>query len=307
MTLVLVGGVVAFIEITQHDDATTAAPSTAASGAVDFTGDYRVDYGPATDLSNKPVPNAPATTSNWAVRSMCGAGGCVAAAANISDGGIALVSNLSFDQLSGSWVAVGLASAACGGEAPSEVWVVYTLKPQPDGTFTGDTIRASTDSLCAAKRTVKFTRTGDPDLNRVADPAVLPPHAASPADALRGRYRETTTFTNGTTLPAKVLAGNTYCLRTGDRCMSLFHAGVEAVTLIYADGKWTRNEKGATPCTAGGTAQMTITADYPEPVQMDDPIAVLTGRGTQTIAPGGGCTVGCGVLPSRRSGTRRRR
>ena len=37
---------------------------------------------------------------------------------------------------------------------------------------------------------------------------------------------------------------------------------------------------------------MTITAEYPEPVQMDDPIAVLTGRGTQTIAPGGACTGG---------------
>ena len=66
--------------------------------------------------------------------------------------------------------------------SPSEIWVIYTLQPQPDGTLTGDTIRASTDSLCAAKRSVKFTRTGDPDLSKVPDPAVLPPHAASPAD-----------------------------------------------------------------------------------------------------------------------------
>jgi serine/threonine-protein kinase len=291
-TLVLIAGVVAFIEITQHDDSGSTAPSTAAAGGVEFSGNFRVDYGPGTDLSDKPVPGAPATTSDWAVRSQCGAGGCVATAANSSDGGIALVSNLTFDQLGGTWVAVGLATAACGGDQPSEIWVIYTLKPQPDGTLTGETIRASTDSLCAAKRAVKFTRTGDPDLSKVPDPAVLPPHAASPADALRGRYRETTTFTNGNVVPPKVLSANTYCLRTGDRCMSLFHAGQEAVTLIYAANKWTRNEKGNTSCAAGGTSQITITAEYPEPKQMDDPIAVLTGSGTQTVLPGGACTGG---------------
>jgi serine/threonine protein kinase len=291
-TLVLIAGVVAFIEITQHDDSGSTAPSTAAAGGVEFSGNYRVDYGPGTDLSDKPVPGAPATTSDWAVRSQCGAGGCVATAANSSNGGIALVSNLTFDQLGGTWVAVGLATAACGGDQPSEIWVIYTLKPQPDGTLTGETIRASTDSLCAAKRAVKFTRTGDPDLSKVPDPAVLPPHAASPADALRGNYRETTTFTDGNVVPPKVLSANTYCLRTGDRCMSLFNTGQEAVTLIYAANKWTRNEKGNTSCAAGGTSQITITAEYPEPKQMDDPIAVLTGSGTQTVLPGGACTGG---------------
>ena len=57
----------------------------------------------------------------------------------------------------------------------AEIWVVYTLQPQPDGTLTGESVRASTNSACAAKRTVKFTRTGDADPNKVADPAVLPP------------------------------------------------------------------------------------------------------------------------------------
>ena len=121
---------------------------------------------------------------------------------------------------------------------------IFTLQPQPDGTLVGDSVRASTDSLCAAKRTVKFTRTGDADPNKVPDPAVLPPRAISPADGLRGSYRQTTTFANGNILPGQVLTANTYCLRTGDRCMSLFHAGGQAVTLMYADQKWTRNETG---------------------------------------------------------------
>jgi len=292
VTLLVVGGVIGVIELSQRDESPSSAPAAAAPGGVDFTGTYRADYGPGTDLDDKPVANAPATTSNWAVRSECGAGGCVATAANVSGGGTALLSNMTFDQMNGAWVAVGLASAECGGDGPSEIWVITTLQPLPDGTLTGDSVRASTDSLCAAKRTVKFTRTGDPDPNKVPDPGVLPPRVTSPAEGLRGNYQETTTFTDGSVVPGKNLTADTYCLRTGDRCMSLFHAGGQAVTLLYADEKWARNEKGTTTCGAGGTAQMTITANYPMPNQLDDPISVLTGRGTQTVAPGGACTGG---------------
>jgi serine/threonine-protein kinase len=170
--------------------------------------------------------------------------------------------------------------------------VVFTLKPQADGTLSGESIRASTNGACAAKRTVKFTRTGDPDLNKVPDPEVLPPRSVSPAEALRGSYRETTTFANGNLVPGGVLSANTYCLRTGDRCMSLFHDPTGAVTLMFANDKWTRNEQGTTMCGGGGTAQMTITAEYPMPAQLDDPLSLLTGQGNQTIAPGGACTGG---------------
>ena len=181
VTLVVAGGVVAAVELTKDDKpaASATAPATAAASGADFTGTYRADYGPGTDLEDKPVPNAPATTSNWAARSTCGASGCVATAANISGAGLALLSNLTFDQLGGTWVAVGLASAQCG-DTPAELWVVFTLQPHPDGTFSGETTRASTNGACAAKRTVKFTRTGDPDLNKVPDPAVLPPAVGDP-------------------------------------------------------------------------------------------------------------------------------
>jgi serine/threonine protein kinase len=290
-TLVVVGGVVALVEFTGRNEPAPNAPATAGAGA-DFNGTYRADYGPGADLEGKPVPNAPATTSNWAVRSTCGASGCAATAANISGSGMALLSNMTFDQLGGTWVAVGLASAQCGGDKPEEIWVVLTLQPHPDGTLSGDSIRASTNSACAAKRTVKFTRTGDPDPNKVPDPAVLPPRSVTVADGLRGSYRETTTFVNGNVVPGQVLTANTYCLRTGDRCMSLFHGPDGVVTLMFADDKWTRNEQGTTMCAAGGTAQVTITAEYPLPAQVDDPIALLTGRGSQTVAAGGGCTGG---------------
>ncbi|HZC89576.1 MAG TPA: hypothetical protein VE400_02705, partial [Mycobacterium sp.] len=52
--------------------------------------------------------------------------------------GIVLVSNLVFDEVAGSWIAVGLGSMQCN-NAPVEVWVVFTLQPQPGGTLTGET------------------------------------------------------------------------------------------------------------------------------------------------------------------------
>jgi serine/threonine-protein kinase len=292
VVLVIAVGIVAIVGLTQRDQTASTAPSVAAGGGADFTGTYRADYGPGTDLEGTSAPNAPATTSSWAVRSECGASGCVATAANISSGGGALLSNLTFDKLGGTWVAVGVASAQCGGDAPTELWVVMTLQPDPDGTLSGETVRAATNGACAAKRTVKFTRTGDPDLNKVPDPAVLPPRSVTSAEGLRGRYQQTTTLATGNVIAGKDLSVSTYCLRTGDRCMSLFHGPDGVVTLMFADDQWTRNEQGATPCPAGGTAQMTITAEYPMPMQLDDPIALLTGHGSQTIAPGGACTGG---------------
>ena len=83
-TLVIVGGVIGVVELTGKDDKGSAKSSTAAAGNTDFNGTYRADYGPGTDLDDKPVPNAPATTSNWEVRSECGAGGCVATATSES-------------------------------------------------------------------------------------------------------------------------------------------------------------------------------------------------------------------------------
>ena len=84
--------------------------------------------------------------------------------------------------------------------------MVFTLQPHPDGTLSGETTRASTDGACSAKRTVKFTRTGDPDPNKVPDPAVLPPRVATAADMLHGSYQQTTTFAEDRVIPGNILS-----------------------------------------------------------------------------------------------------
>jgi serine/threonine-protein kinase len=275
--VILAAAVFAGVLLIQRHDPAATAPS--AVTAHTFSGSYRADYGPGTDLEGKPAGGAPAMTGTWDVRSACGAGGCIATASYTGGSGIVLVSNLVFDQMGANWVAVGLGSTSCN-DAPTEVWVVFTLQPQPDGTLTGETTRSTVNSCSAAKRTVTFTRTGDPDLTKVPDPASLPPRAASPSTALRGRYHETITYANGGSAPGQDdLTVRTVCLRTGDRCISLFHAIDGVVPLVFSGGKWTRDDEGTVPCNTGGTAHIKLSAEYPLPEPLQDPIPLLTGHG----------------------------
>jgi serine/threonine-protein kinase len=275
--VVVVAAVLAGVLMVQRHDRAATAPSAATVHA--FSGTYRADYGPGTDLEGKPAAGAPAMTGTWDVRSNCGAGGCIATASYTGGSGIVLVSNLVFDQLGANWVAVGLGSTPCN-DAPAEVWVVFTLQPQPDGTLTGETTRSTINSCSAAKRTVTFTRTGDPDLTKVPDPASLPPRAASPSTAMHGRYHETITYANGGSAPGQDdLMVRTVCLRSGDRCMSLFHAIDGVVPLVFGGGKWTRDDEGTVPCNTGGTAHIKLSAEYPLPDPLQDPIPLLTGHG----------------------------
>ena len=181
--LLVAAAIFAGVTFVQHHDRAGSTPSTAtAATAHAFSGTYRADYGPGTDLEGKAVAGAPPMTGTWDVRSACGSGGCIATASYVGGSGVVLVSNLVFDQVGGSWLAVGLGSTSCN-DAPTEVWVVFTLQPQPDGTLSGETTRSTTNSCSTAKRTVTFTRTGDPDLAKVPDPAALPPRAASPSSS----------------------------------------------------------------------------------------------------------------------------
>jgi serine/threonine-protein kinase len=289
--LVVAAAVFAGVTFAQHRNRSGTAPPVATATPHTFDGTYRANYGPGTDLDGKPIAGAPAMAAAWGVRSVCRAGGCVATASYLGGGGIVLVSDLVFDQVGGSWIAVGLGSTQCN-DAPVEVWAVFTLQPQPDGTLSGETSRGTTNSCNASKRTVTFTRTGDPDTAKVPDPAGLPPRAVSPASALHGRYHETITYANGGSAPGQDdLTVHTECLRTGDRCMSMFHAPDGVVPLVFAAGKWTRDDVGTVPCNLGGTTQIKITAQYPLPEDLQDPIPVLVGHGSN-VSTGSACSGG---------------
>ncbi len=296
--LIVAAGLFAGVTLLQHrSQAGIAKPTSSPPSATPtadihaFTGTYRADYGPGTDLEGKPVAGAPPTTAHWGVRSTCGPSGCVATASYLGDSGAVLVSNLIFDQVGGDWVAVGLGSMPCN-NAPTEVWVVFTLQPKPDGTLSGETTRSTTNSCSSGKRTVTFTRTGDPDIAKVPDPAALPPRATSLAETLHGRYHETITYANGGSSPGQDdLTVRTQCLRTGDRCLSLFHAPDGVVPLVFSGNTWTRDDEGTVPCNLGGTVHIKLTAEYPLPDPLQNPITVLTGHG-QNVSSDSACTGG---------------
>lgn len=296
VAVLLGAGVFAGVRLLAGDKAPTAAPPTTAAPAAmatgaGFTGLYRADYGPGTDLEGNPIPGAPAMTGTWDVRSACTSGGCRGNATYVGNSGIVLVSDLTFDQIAGDWMAVATGSVQCN-DMTTEAWVVFTLTPQPDGTLTGETIRAAANGCSSNKRAVTFTHTGENERSRVPDPAPLPARTTSPATALHGRYHESIVYTHGGFAPGSPdLQARTYCLRTGDRCISLLHAMDGVVTLVFADGKWTRNEAGMVPCAQGGTTNVKITAEYPMPADLQDPIPVLNGHG-QNISTGSECQGG---------------
>ncbi len=297
--LVVGGGVFAGVRLLGRSDRPggkpAAASPTATAAGTGFSGSYRADYGPATDLEGTVIPGGPAMTGEWGVRSSCGSNGCIANASYTGKSAIPVVSNMTFDQISGDWVAVATGAVKCTdapGEPPTEVWVVFTLTPKPDGTLAGETTRSAVNGCSSVKRTVTFTRVGDGELSGVPDPAGLPPRTTSPASTLHGRYHENVVYSSGGFGPgAPDLQVRTQCLRSGDRCISAFHAMDGVVTLVFAAGKWTRTEEGTVPCALGGTTHVKIAAEYPLPADLQDPIRTLEGRGTNT-STGGECKGG---------------
>ncbi|ORA17013.1 serine/threonine-protein kinase [Mycobacterium asiaticum] len=296
VALLLVGGVFAGVKLTQSSrkPTSTAAPQPAnpappsissAGPAGPFTGTYRADFGPLTDLDGNQAPDAEPSTGTYAVRSICAGNGCVATASRLK-GEPHFASTMVFDQVGGTWLAVALSASPCR-NSTGEIWEVFRLQARPDGTLSGEQTRTARNN-CQEKRTVTFTRTGDvaPGL---PDPATLPPRVISVAEGLRGHYQLTRKFVGGD--PQQM--GNseivTNCLRTGDRCMSYFHVKTGDVPLIFAAGMWTWVDTNSGKCPDGSPATLKANAQFPLPQPVQDPITILNGNGhwTQT----GSCAV----------------
>jgi len=291
--LLIAGGVFAGVKLSRHQNAAgtshpAAAPSAGpqAPNTGPFTGVYRVEFGRPSKYDDDPAPGAKPLTDTYAVRSVCGSAGCVATAARLG-GELKLASSAVLDEVDGRWLAVAIGSEKCREDA-AQMWEVFTLQPGPDGTFTGEYFAASANS-CQEKRTVTFTRTGDVDINSLPDPAAVPPRVVSPAEALHGQYRIDRTFSN--TLPRQQTAEavTTYCLRTGDRCMSYFHSKTTDTPLVFSDGVWTMDLEYEATFPGCTNLYLKTTAQYPLPQPPQNPITVLTGHGHH--AQSGNCTI----------------
>ncbi len=189
-----------------------------------------------------------------------------------------LLTTLVFDDVGGHWLAVGLATDTCRG-ANSEFWIAMFLQPRPDGTLAGEITKTSANN-CSVQKAVTFTRTGDVDANRVADPTSQTPRVKSPAEAVHGRYHNTTIWANGGKPAENDWVVRTDCLRTGERCMSFFHAPPDTSRVLVFSGKsWILSVEGDVECRNGNSMVAKDTAEFPLPQPTQDPITLIAGHG----------------------------
>ncbi len=293
---VVAAGIVAGITLSHRSTETptpNAGPSTPVTTppkpAGPLDGTFTAEFGPRTTMVGEPNTGALVSeryNGTWSIRSACPATGCVATATLTRPN--SAPSALVFDEIDRRWVAVAMKSGKCT-DTDTEVWAVFTLQTQPDGTLSGDFVE-TTPNGCTARYTLKFTRTGNVDPNvQVADPETQPARQVSPAQGLHGRYHRTYHIIGGLDLPPADYSVRTDCLRTGDRCISLAYTADGGEILVYADGKWFRRVNGTAPCDDGGRGHVSITAEFPLPPAPPDPIRELTGSGRTEITGGTRC------------------
>ena len=291
--LLIAGGVFAGTQLSRpHNLANvtvpnaSTAPPTPAPNTGPFTGVYRVDFGRISNVEGEPATGAPPTTETWAVRSVCGNAGCIAAASRLT-GETLQVPAMVLDQVGGKWLAVSVGSSTCG-QLEGEVWEAFTLQPRPGGTFVGEATQIMTKG-CANKRTVTFTRTGDVDITSLSSPGTLPARVVSPAEALHGRYHQSSVQPNGFR-EQNDYAVQTDCLRAGDRCMSLFHRPpAAAMAMVFGGGNWFYAREFDAPCAKGGLTHVRIVVPFLLPQPIEDPIALISGHGHEELTGAPGC------------------
>ena len=255
-------------------------PPPSASGPIDGT--YAAEFASATRPNGQPYDNAPSGRETWVIKSACPASGCVATATKV-DGSQSTTSTMVLDEIDGRWTAVSASAGTCQ-NAPDENWEAMSLQAQPGGNLQGEFIVRATTG-CGRNQQVTFTRTGDvQDGVSVTDPAAQPARVESPAHALHGSYKETDTYADGGRNTEVNFNIQTYCLRTGDRCLSSWLNPDHAKTFVFSGDRWVLTTTSSNAqCTNGGRADRGFSAQYPLPQPPQDPITLLTGRGHYTI------------------------
>lgn len=283
---VILGGFAACLFTVRSTDEATDAKSGPA-----LDGSFKVDIGPSATPDGKPVAGT-ARTETWVARSTCRGTDCVATVSVVDpknpSGPPALT--MVFDYIDGDWLAVREAPDKCKvGDAEVDVtgWSIISLRPRLDGSMSGEYTWATAPALCASKRAVNLAPTsGTGTGTEAADPAKEPPRRTSPGAALWGTYSYTQTYpATGEVFPPHDYRAVTYCLRTGERCVTLMST-IDTNNLFvmqYGDRRFTANfPEGDAQCTDGiGKVRQSSRDELPLPQGPQNPITALTGKSYQ--------------------------
>ena len=286
--VLIVAAVATILVVVSGGNEPAPEPAPRPGGPLDGT--FAVAFGVPTMPNGQPYENAPGGSETWVIKSACRAAECVATASKVS-GSQSTTSTLVLDEIDGHWMAVSVMQGTCQSAGPAEFWETMSVQSQPDGTLDGEFIVRSTSRSCASNRPVKFTRTGDVAPNvSVADPVAQPARVVSPAEALHGRYEETDTYADGGRRAGVSFDIQTYCLRTGERCLSYWMNPDDAKILVFDQNQWVlANTSMDSKCTSGAPAHREISLQYALPQPPQDPITLLIGRGHDTVT--GDCQI----------------
>lgn len=254
-----------------------------------FEGTFSAEFGLRTTVRGTQVPDTGIAVT-WVARSACSDNGCIATATEFprKQEGDPRPSTMVFDFVDGRWVSVTAAPAQCpdsnGRPVDVEAWQTFVLEPRSDGTLAGTyTNRSSVGGACfSSKQSVTVKRTAEADpAAPVADPGAQPARVESPASGLWGSYRLVQTNPDtGQVYPPDDYAGNTHCLRTGDRCLSYLVEPRSSALLVmtFAKDEWTSTSAPVeAPCGNGETGTSVITATMALPRPVSDPMITVDG------------------------------
>jgi len=284
--------VVAVIVVTNKDDGggggkpsaggETTTTTTTPPPQLAFSGTYNATFGPPTSLIGKPRDTPPLPGQTWGIKPACNSSGCVASGI-LASGKNFGIENVVFDDMDGTWVSVHEGNGSCK-DVDTTVWVVMTLKPNPDGTLVGTYKEASTNNGCESTQPMTLTRTGDVNAPGIADPQNLPARQTSPAAGFQGKYHTKQVYPTTNDVFEKDGTVETQCLRDGTRCISYYLYSDGSTVYTFADSKWSFTNASDGKCNNGGDKHNEFSAEYPLPQPVSDPIAVLTGNGRQNYS-----------------------
>ena len=279
-------------------DSKSTESSTPSANGPSLNGVYRLDFDATQRTAlGQPSPAKAPFSRNWAFRSNCGDGGCVATATRLNNDRSGSKAKANLDFLDGKWVMVLAEDSKCNrGGQPTRVLGTWVLAPQPDNTLAGTWTEITTGNDCpwVVQTPLKASREGDlPDGVDVTDPATLPARKPSKPEGFQGSYIQTVTFVPPQGEPGVVdVDAATYCVRNTDECATTQTAkkdgAVSQITpLTFAGDRWTfKFNRPERTCPDGSPMQSALYDEVMIPDPATNPMDHLSGtRRIQAMDP----------------------
>lgn len=252
--------------------------------ATSFAGTYKLELGPvdAVDAGKDSFGDG-AASANMVVKSECVDDECVASAVFVEPLTEMAADSFTLDFIDDRWVAVGVHPAKCG-DAQTQEFKVLELTPADDGQFNGS-YTSLTDTDCNVQRMVRITRVGDADPSvTVPDPIAMPDRVRNRAAGFTGEYQFQLTNQADQQQVSMDRSVATYCVRTGERCVTVMTGKDRLLTWTFDEGQWSYIDNGPAKCADGRDTTVEDSSSLALPEDAPNPITDMVGIRTMVNA-----------------------